>query len=184
MEKRLLDICKNFDLKILNGRTNGDTLGRPTYHGRNGISVVDYILCDQTLFQDIDHFIVKQPTYLSDHSQIVGWFKSKASISTSQSDFDTKTLLTSLEKLPPQFIWEEDSSLKFSSSFNLPHIQLLVTNFLEEDFTESKDGINKAVSKVTEIILNAAKSSLKLKKIKRRTKLRKVTNKKWFDKDW
>ena len=69
--KRLLGICKNFDLKILNGRTNGDTLGRPTYHGRNGISVVDYILCDQNLFADIDHFIVKQPSYLSDHSQIV-----------------------------------------------------------------------------------------------------------------
>ena len=39
--KRLLEICKTFDLKILNGQTNGDTLGRPTFHGRNGTSVVD-----------------------------------------------------------------------------------------------------------------------------------------------
>ena len=75
--KRLLQICKNCDLKILNGRTNGDTLGRPTYHGRNGISVVDYIICDQNIFPDIDHFVIKQPSYLSDHSQIVSWLKSK-----------------------------------------------------------------------------------------------------------
>ena len=68
--KRLLQICKNSDLKILNGRTNGDSLGRPTFHGRNGTSVVDYIICDQTLLTNVDHFIVKQPSYLSDHSQI------------------------------------------------------------------------------------------------------------------
>ena len=28
--KQLLDICKNLDLRIVNGRVNGDTLGRPT----------------------------------------------------------------------------------------------------------------------------------------------------------
>ena len=33
--KQLLEMCKHFDLRILNGRTNGDTLGRPTYHGKN-----------------------------------------------------------------------------------------------------------------------------------------------------
>ena len=75
--KRLVEICKHFDLRILNGRTNGDTLGRPTYHGRNGTSVVDCIICDQEIYSDIDHFIVKQPSYLSDHIQVVGWFKSK-----------------------------------------------------------------------------------------------------------
>ena len=94
-----------------------------------------------------------------------------------------ETLPKSLEKLPSQFIWEKDSSSKFSSSFNLPNIQSLITNFLEEDFTESEEGIKKAVSQVTGIILKASNTSLKLKQIKRRTKLRKVTNNKWFDKD-
>ena len=97
--KRLLEICKHFDLRILNGRTNGDTLGPPTYHGRNGTSVVDYIICDQDIFSDIDHFIVKQPSYLSDHSQVVGWFKSK--VSTSPSHSDKQANLETLTKLPP-----------------------------------------------------------------------------------
>ena len=154
------------------------------HHGRNGISVVDYIICDQNVFADIDHFVVKQPSYLSDHSQIVGWFKSKPSTSTLQSDLNTETSLAkSLVKLPPQFIWDKDSSLKFSSSLNSPNIQSLITNFLKEDFIESEEGINKAVSQVTGIILKASKTSLKLKRIKRRIKLRKVSDKKWFDKD-
>ena len=40
--KRLLEICKTADLRILNGRVSGDSLGRATFHGRNGISVIDY----------------------------------------------------------------------------------------------------------------------------------------------
>ena len=34
MEKRLLEICKTLDLRIVNGRANGDTPGRPTFHGK------------------------------------------------------------------------------------------------------------------------------------------------------
>ena len=33
--KRLLSICKSTDLRILNGRVSGDSLGRATFHGRN-----------------------------------------------------------------------------------------------------------------------------------------------------
>ena len=35
--KRLLETCKIFDLRILNGRSKGDYLGNTTYHGKNGI---------------------------------------------------------------------------------------------------------------------------------------------------
>jgi hypothetical protein len=29
---QLINICKNTDMRILNGRTKGDSLGRPTFH--------------------------------------------------------------------------------------------------------------------------------------------------------
>ena len=38
--KRLLEICRSADIRILNGRLSGDSLGRATFHGRNGTSVV------------------------------------------------------------------------------------------------------------------------------------------------
>lgn len=49
--KQLINICKSSDMRILNGRTKGDSFGRATYHGNNGISVVDYIICDQEMFK-------------------------------------------------------------------------------------------------------------------------------------
>ena len=49
--KKLLEICKTLDLRIVNKRANGDTLGRPTFHGKNGTSVIDYIICNQYTLQ-------------------------------------------------------------------------------------------------------------------------------------
>ena len=40
--KRLLEICKSADVRILKGRVRGDSRGRVTIHGKNGVSVVDY----------------------------------------------------------------------------------------------------------------------------------------------
>jgi hypothetical protein len=58
-------------MRILNGRTLGDSFGKPTSHvHKNGTSVVDYIICDQELTQTIENVIVKPPISLSDHSQI------------------------------------------------------------------------------------------------------------------
>ena len=69
MKKRLLEICKNLDLRIVNvnGRANSDTLGRPTFHGKNRTSVIDYVMCDQYTLLNVNSFVVKQPSYLSDH---------------------------------------------------------------------------------------------------------------------
>ena len=72
--KLLLEICKSQNLKILNGRKTGDSLGKPTFHGFNGLSVVDYIIVSQNLFDITSYFVEKEPTYLSDHSQITAWF--------------------------------------------------------------------------------------------------------------
>ena len=47
---------------LLNGRICGDSLGRSTFHGKSGVSVVDYaLICDQNLFHYIPNFIVIEP---------------------------------------------------------------------------------------------------------------------------
>ena len=180
--KQLLEVCKHFDLRILNGRTNGDTLGRPTYHGKNGTSVVNYIICHQDLFYEIDHFIVKQPSYLSDHSQLVGWLEPRVGNSL-QSNPNEQLSSNNLTKLPPQFIWEKDLNLKFSSSLKSQNIQMLIADFLNRDFTETKEGLKESVNRAEQIFLEAAKCSLKLKSTKSKTKMSRTTPKKWFDKD-
>ena len=62
IEKIFCKYVKNFDLCILNGRIRCDSFGSITYHGRLGLSTVDYFISDQSLFQYVDHLIVKSPT--------------------------------------------------------------------------------------------------------------------------
>jgi hypothetical protein len=71
-------------MRILSGRIKGDSLDRPTFHGNNGISTVDYIICDQEIFQNVNYFVVKPPTYLSDHSLIVTWIDIEKSLLDSE----------------------------------------------------------------------------------------------------
>jgi len=57
--KRLLEICRSTDLRILNGRVSGDSLGRATFHGRNGTSVVDYAICTKIYFHPSHMLLLK-----------------------------------------------------------------------------------------------------------------------------
>ena len=41
--KSILEICKALDLRFLNGRLKGDSLGRITFNGHQGFSTVDYL---------------------------------------------------------------------------------------------------------------------------------------------
>ena len=69
--KRLLEICRNTDLRILNGRVGGDSLRTPTFHSKSSVCVMDYAICDQDLFRHIANFTVKEPSSYSDLSPVV-----------------------------------------------------------------------------------------------------------------
>ena len=125
--KKLLETCKNLDLRIVNGSVNGDTLGRPTFHGKNGTSVIDYIICDQCTFLNVANFVVKQPSYL--HSAIVAWLNLNTSLPASKSQTSTST--NRLISLPRQFCWQNDFYLKFRSALRTEPIQILIREFME-----------------------------------------------------
>ena len=76
--KWLLELCRTLDLRILNGRTKGDTFGQVTRHNRKSVSVVDYAIVDQEILPLVQSCLVRPPNYLSDHSQIATWFQFSA----------------------------------------------------------------------------------------------------------
>ncbi len=181
MEKKLIEICKNCDLRILNGRTMGDSLGRPTFHGKNGTSVVDYIICNQNLIQNIKHLIVKTPCYLSDHSQIITWLDTHET--SLPENNDDAHLQPQLKKLPFQYIWNDISKNHFIKELKSNETQQKLTKFLNTDFPDNKEGTNQCLSEFQNIIFQVSKKSLTIKTNKRRQCLRKnVAHKKWFDK--
>ena len=180
--KKLLDICKLFDLKILNGRTSGDSLGKVTYHGKNGVSTVDYVITDQNLFRRVQYFVIDKPVFLSDHSPISTWLQMPVLSTTDETD-PVRHNLNSLESLPPQFIWTADSIEPYKKALLSHEVQTLIYEFLDKDFdTSNQNEINASVDLVEAIFMKAASLSLKLKRHKRGKKRKnKICNKKWFD---
>ena len=103
-DKRLLEICKGADLRIPNGRVSDDSLGRVTFHGKNGVSVVDFAVYDQDLLSQVANFVVKDPLHLSDHSAITTWLNINKKTSYNHTILEGDTLT----RLPKQFQWEND----------------------------------------------------------------------------
>ena len=62
--------------RILNGRAGDDRgIGKFTFVGSRGSSVVDYILASQNLFDYVSKFKVHDPNLLSDHCLITFSFE-------------------------------------------------------------------------------------------------------------
>ena len=68
--KLIIDLCKTFQARILNGRTAGDRWGNPTrfpIHRAEKPSTIDYGICSQTLISMVKSFYVLPFSTLSDH---------------------------------------------------------------------------------------------------------------------
>ena len=66
-----LQFCKLSGFRILNGRIGKDNrIGKYTYCGSSGRSVVGYVLCKQRDFSYITNFEVLPETIYSDHCQL------------------------------------------------------------------------------------------------------------------
>lgn len=66
--RRLLDFCKQNGLHICNGRIGEDkNVGKFTYIGSTGRSVIDYVISNPALFHVICKFRICKPNILSEH---------------------------------------------------------------------------------------------------------------------
>ena len=93
--ERLLELCKSADLRILNYTVNGDSLGRAVFHGKNGITVVHYVICNQDIFSLVANSTVKESLYLSDHGLKIktGKTRRRIKLSSNKKRFDKKCRL-------------------------------------------------------------------------------------------
>ena len=67
----ILEFCKQSGMRIMNGRIGNDYgLGRYTFVGNRGSSVVVFVLSKSDFFNFAKHFEVQEPNILSDHCLI------------------------------------------------------------------------------------------------------------------
>ncbi len=167
--RKLIELCKCANLKILNGRTIGDINGDYTCFQYNGKSVVDYCICSEKLVPLMPIFKVSSPNHVSDHSSIETTLiirKSKVS----------KPCKTYIEKCIEQFRWNNDSCEVYQNILSLPAFQMRIQQFLNNN---DKD-VNSCLEELHKIYIDAAKLCLKLKK-KNKDKNSNTSNKLGFD---
>ena len=68
--QNLINLCIASRMRILNGRTPGDFVGRLTCYNQQGASSVDYILCHDSFIQNIACTNVKNLTQHSKHCPV------------------------------------------------------------------------------------------------------------------
>lgn len=158
--RSVLDLCCEAQLRILNGRTIGDSMGKITYHNYIGASIDDYCLCSSNFLQNIASFSIKEfdPVY-SDHCQI------EAKIwSHSFKNQDNQTLNNA------KYIrWNEKREKQFMG--NIKNIDFNAwCHELEKkvDSNECENIINSKISELTNILMNAADGKFYGKKKKKK----------------
>ena len=170
---KLLDLCKATSVCIANGRLGDDHMvGSYTYSCRNGSSVIDYLLLQETDFHKVENFRVADFNEFSDHSPIA--FSIKCSNVTKHNQHYEFT----------RYKWNDEFRDIFRKRLieRLPDFNRVTLNV----DTEDRESVNNSVNSFTDIIKEAADPLFSrqysgMKKVEYRT----TTNKPaaWFDDD-
>lgn len=98
-----LDLAINNQLKILNGRTLGDSTGKVTCHKWNGSSTVDYFLISSWARDLVDSLQVHDLNSYSDHCSL-------ALKLTTHKPFATNFKLPDFSNVPSGYRWDNETS--------------------------------------------------------------------------
>ena len=133
---KLIDLCKSFDLMILNGRTSGDYWGNFTHYNKNrGASTVDLSIASCKIFENIKNFRVIPQLDLTDHCKIITQVDNMRI-----PDDTTKTDTYNWLKLPNKYKWDEKQATIFKETLCSEKIEKIVTEteqLLEAGLIES-----------------------------------------------
>ena len=162
--QQLLDLCIASQLRILNGRFLGDALGNMTCFKPNGASTVDYALASVGLMKAVNYFQTLNPSYLSDHVQIVVHLKCNlAGILEPSNDLNSN-------KINSSYKWENISKEKMLIALEQNDVKESIINFENTSFTKDNTGIEMAGEQLNDIFQTLSSRSCKLVKVYKKKK--------------
>ena len=152
----LLDFCKQTGMRIMNGRVGEDYgIGKYTFVGHRGCSVVDYVLAKPELFDFITHFKVHEPNILSDHCLLTFSFEFGVIEEVNmQSDRN--------ENVKGKYKWKKELKKEFIDEIE-NDITTKKLSSLNEKISDciNSDQIKYCLSELVEILDTAAKPFFK-----------------------
>lgn len=173
----LVNMCKDLQLNILNGRTVGDLLGEFTSFQPNGCATVDYAITCKTLAKYISYFKIHNPNHLSDHTPI------SVSIKKMNKPFNIKQESKQESNCHAEngFKWNKNvSNNNFKLAFESVQIKPLINDFQNYEIKNNKNDVDFLCHSLTQMFIGAASTSLTRKPCKSKKK----KSKKWQDKSY
>ena len=178
--KNLVNILIGRNLRIMNGRTNGDSLGNFTTFKNLHTTVNDFGIVSENIFSEVENFFVLPQTVYSDHAEIVIVLDNKNALQKHPHN-DTEGWYQLGKKLK----WDEESLQALSDNLNN-----ISAERVNELFTQIENGeIAKASRSIIDLIDNSVPKSMTgkviipNKKQFTRKKRRRKKDKIWFDKE-
>ena len=130
---KLLQICKDAGLRIINGRIGDDAgIGNFTFQSARGKSLIDYVLCSPSLFKIVCSFSVHDISVFSDHAPLQFTISSKFNTVIPENKSEVKKLL-----------WDKDKVTDFNNVLgnNLHALQTCINDIISQNSTID-DGVN------------------------------------------
>ena len=149
--EKVIQFCKNYDLKIMNGRTKGDVIGNFTHLNVNGgNSTIDYSVCNHNAYTFLENFIVLPMNEISDHSKIITYLKTDSPKKEVQDNYKWNKLI--------RFKWDKNISKMFSKRFTFKQCEIdEISQRLEAGLIESTG------EKIQSLFFQVAKDTLQEK---------------------
>lgn len=120
--KEFLDLCIGSSLRIVNGRSFGDSMGKFTCFTSRGSSVVDYTIVSQDLLQQLLYFHVSDfISTLSDAHCKLSWNL----LASFKPCLDSKQY----NNMPDKYIWNDKSSEDFLDALHHTDIKRKINDF-------------------------------------------------------
>lgn len=167
-----LDICIGLQLRILNGRTLGDSSGKPTFYGFHGTSLDDYCICSASMMKDVINFKVHgYNPHLSDHCKISVRIQSRFTFHEQQQ----------LRAAPQNVKWSEAQENKFLRNLDNERIKVICSEIdkLEQNYS-SENKFQTLFSEYSDMLHKAAFGINPPSNKKRR---KRKAKKPWYDFD-
>ena len=152
----LLNVCKNSQMRIVNGRTRGDRMGNFTRFPlsyRETPSTIDYMITDTEIFSNIKCFSVLPHLGLSDHECL------SLSLKTGNFSVEISTDVNILKERPIKYA----SINEFLMKLNSPSIQEKINNF-QCTYSTPMTSVEKMTDDLVDIINVSSTSTFSSKK--------------------
>ena len=170
----LLDLCISSQLRILNGRYVGDSLGYFACLTVNALSSVDYAIASESLLSSVLYFSTQEINYLSDHVQIKLLLKCKL-----QKNATSESIFSSWSDTV-NYRWTEGTKEEIVDALCNETILNEIINFEAKTFSEDQNGINLATEEVKSV-LSIKIADKSCKKVRKRKEKIKLFRQKWSD---